>query len=277
LTPSTLTVNEFALGRATVFREHLDEWWTAHGRRYPWRDTRDPYKVLVAELMLHRTKADQVVPVYERFLNQYPTAKSLTHTSNAEILRMLRPLGLHWRSRLVADLFSEVNSQMGGHLPTSAPELRKLPGVSDYISGAVACFSRDELTVILDTNIVRVLGRVTGNPTTDASRRSRQFRGLIHSLLPRSSARRFYFALIDLAALVCLPQDPLCIKCPVAAECAYARVRRIDSALVRPHKTLHAARASRLGAHGAGLTAPASPGQHRSVGSASRMGAHGSV
>lgn len=258
---------------AAALREHLDAWWLTNGRKYPWRDTRDPYRVLVAELMLHRTKADQVASVYQRFLDRYPTAKSLSETSSAEILRILRPLGLHWRSRLVADLFSEVNSRMGGRVPVSAPVLRKLPGVSDYISGAVVCFTRDEPVVILDTNIVRVLGRVSGSRTSDASRRSLRFRVFLRSLLPGSSVRRFYFALLDLAALVCLPHGPLCNQCPVAPECTYARVRLNASTPVRLQMASQVPPVSRLVTQDAGSTRAARSRQRLSIASRAGMDA----
>jgi A/G-specific adenine glycosylase len=176
--------------------------------------------------MLHRTRADQVLPVYRKFLKRFPTARSIRNDSADEVLRILRPLGLQWRSRLVVSLFAEVNSTFGGGVPTSVTALRELPGVSDYISNAVVCFTTGEPVLMLDTNIVRVLGRVGGEPTSDSSRRSPRFYTLLRSFLPPSSAREFYFSVLDLAAQVCRPREPRCDICPISESCAYGRDRR---------------------------------------------------
>jgi A/G-specific adenine glycosylase len=212
---------------STRLSARLLAWWPDNQRRYPWRETPDPYRILLAELMLHRTRADQVLPVYREFLKRFPTARSIRSDSADEVLRILRPLGLQWRSRLVVGLFAEVNSTFGGRVPTSATALRQLPGVSDYISNAVTCFATGEPTLMLDTNIVRVLGRVGGDPTSDSSRRSPRFRELLRSLLPRASAPQFYFSILDLAAQVCRPRNPRCDICPIAGSCAYGRDWRL--------------------------------------------------
>jgi A/G-specific adenine glycosylase len=115
----------------------------------------------------------------------------------------------------------ELEARFGGTIPQDPESLRSLPGVSDYIAGAVICFSRDVPEVFLDTNIVRVVGRLMGLPISDSSRRSRSFREALARLLPVRGSRAVYFAIIDLAATVCRPRNPNCPSCPVERYCVY--------------------------------------------------------
>lgn len=211
-------------GRAGAVRAQLHKWWAQNGRQFDWRLTRDPYLVLVAELMLHRTRASQVLPVYRDFTRHYPTLESASIATSAELTRVLSPLGLRWRNNLVISLIHEINDRVGGQVPSSMEELKKLPGVSDYIAGAVDCFVNDSPQVLLDTNIVRVVGRLAGVNATDSSRRSNTFRNFVRELMPRMSVREFYFAILDLSALVCRPVGPHCEQCPLVKLCRYAEV-----------------------------------------------------
>jgi A/G-specific adenine glycosylase len=201
----------------------LRKWALKHGREFPWRKTRDPYRLLVAELMLHRTRAQQVLPAYIKFIKAYPTIQSLSSASEEDVLALFAPLGLHWRARLAADLLLGLSHSPDQRVPTSSQILREFPGVSDYIAGAIACFSTNHPEVILDTNIVRVLGRVSGTPVGEGSRRTGRFKRLMQLLLPTNDPRGFYFALIDLAALVCTPTFPRCTTCPLDSVCSFRR------------------------------------------------------
>ena len=172
--------------------------------------------------MLHRTRANQVLPIYEEFIRRYPNLGTAANAPSDEIAQVMSPLGLRWRVNLVPPLLRQIQTAMDGEVPTSREILRTLPGINDYIAGAVPCFSADLKEVILDTNIVRVVGRVTGERVTDASRRNVRFRALVRRLLPSARVREFYFALIDLAAAVCTPRDPLCPACPLVRHCSWA-------------------------------------------------------
>ena len=130
---------------------------------------------------------------------------------------------MRWRTDLLLEMASILQRKYGGVVPTSKAELLSLPGVGEYIAGATLCFSKGEPEILLDTNIVRVLGRVYGLPISEASRRSSEFRVKAQRLLVRGRARETYFALIDLAAAICLPRIPRCEVCPIAAACAFGR------------------------------------------------------
>lgn len=213
--PSTRTPAEFW--------PSLRAWSGEYGRRFDWRSSRDPYRLLIAEVMLHRTRAPQVLPIYRRFVERFPDFQSVSQAPKDEVASLLYPLGLNWRIALVQRLVREIRVRDHGVVPSSKERLLELPGVSDYIAGAVVCFSQNKPEILLDTNIVRVIGRITGNEVTDGSRRSKRFRELVGAFLPEDEPRDFYFAILDLAASVCKQSSPRCGDCPVFSYCVYGR------------------------------------------------------
>lgn len=202
-------------------REILLGWGRNHLRAYPWRETREPYHVLLAEVLLHRTRADQVVPVYHRILRRYPTIHDLAVAQPEDLADILRPLGLHWRVPLLLDMAREVVSRFGGDIPADPEKLITLPGIGPYIAAATSCFAFNRPEPILDTNTVRVLGRLFRLDVRESSRRSRKFRALMAELLDRNQPRLFNLALIDFAALICTPTKPACDRCPLQSLCLY--------------------------------------------------------
>lgn len=202
-------------------RRDLLRWWD-HGKRYyPWRENRDPYKVLVAELLLHRTRADQVVPLYEAFLQRFPDAGSLARSTPDELTELFHSAGLRWRWKLLHAMAVQLVESFNGQIPEDFEMLVSLPGISRYIASAVRCFAFGKTDVILDTNTVRVVGRLLGLTITDSSRRSRLFRIILERLIDREHPREFNFALIDLAAQVCRSSNPLHDKCLLKNYCRY--------------------------------------------------------
>jgi len=206
-------------------RERLLTWGCQHFREFPWRRTRDPYAILVAEVLLHRTRASQVVPIYQRFMERYPDIATLAGALPAELQQVLWPLGLHWRVPLIQEMARQILEQYGGRVPADRDALRQLPGVSDYIANAVLCFAFDQPVPILDTNTVRVLARLFDLRVTDRSRRSHHFRELMSALVDPTHPRKFNLALLDLAALICQPRNPDCPHCPLLDLCSYGGAR----------------------------------------------------
>ena len=204
------------------FRQDLIAWGHDNFRHFSWRLTTDPYQILLAELMLHRTQASQVAPIYQRFIKNYPDMISLTRTTREELHSVLYSLGLRWRVDLIMDMVSQINERFAGQIPQEKADLISLPGVSDYIASALRCFAWNMPDAIIDTNIVRVAGRVFDIETKDSSRRNPLFRKLITSLVDPNEPRLYNFALLDLAAQVCTKvQHPLCQICPVQKYCFY--------------------------------------------------------
>lgn len=209
------------------FRKTLIAWGQQHFRSFPWRLTEDSYRILIAEVLLHRTQAPQVVPGYERFIECYPDVPELASASKEELHDALYSLGLHWRIDLIQEMTTKLIEHFGGQVPRGKADLLSLPGVSQYIASAVRCFAWNQPEPLIDTNTVRVIGRLFGLETKDSSRRNRRFRELITALVDPDEPRAYNYALLDLADEICMKKrPPECGWCPVQEWCVYARCQQ---------------------------------------------------
>lgn len=199
-----------AEARGTTFRARLRRWYGRHGRDLPWRGTRDPYRILVSEVMLQQTPVARVRPAYDRFLGRFPTLGGLGSAPLGEVLRAWSGLGYMRRAR---DLHRVARSVRA--VPTDPAALDALPGIGAYTAGAVACFSAGTPVAFADTNVRRVLGRVLLGRTATA----REALEIDAALLPRRDAPRWHHALMDLGATVCVARAPRCERCPVYEPC----------------------------------------------------------
>jgi len=208
-------------------RQSLNDWGKCHFRSFPWRESSNPYHILLAEVFLHRTQASQAERVYRHFVQRYPQPIDLLNADAQESRSVLFALGLHWRVDLLMNMVREIQEQYAGQVPRDRQALLTLPGVSDYIAGAVRCFAWNEPEVLLDTNTVRIVGRLMGWKVKDSSRRNTRFRLALETLLDREHPRTFNYALLDLAHLVCLKrQPPLCEECPLKHWCQFKNHRQ---------------------------------------------------
>jgi A/G-specific adenine glycosylase len=215
----------------TSFRSFLISWGREHFQPYPWRFTKNAFHVLVAEVMLHRTQARQVIPVYQRFIERYPDASSVASAPLSVLYKELYPLGLRWRVQLMKSMAAELCTEFNGHIPFSRSELTSLSGVSDYIANAVRCFAFDIPDVIVDTNTVRVVGRLLGWPTKESSRRNPTFRHAMEMLLDQDRPREYNFALLDLSHKVCHKvAPPECTLCPASRWCTFRKSLKLGNA-----------------------------------------------
>ena len=200
----------------------LKEWGKKNLRSFPWRETRDPYCVLMAEFMLIRTQARQVEPVYREFIDCYPTLKDAADASREDIQNILSPLGLSWRADRVYEAVQELHAK-GGEVPSDRDELLSLPGVSQYIAGAVRCLAFGKPEPLIDTNTVRITGRIFGLETTSSSRRDSRFQCLINEMTDSDDPRMYNLSMLDLGAKVCTSRSPSCTECPLSEMCLYGQ------------------------------------------------------
>jgi len=207
--------------RSRLFREQLVAWGARHGRSFPWRSSQDPYHLLIAEMMLRRTQARQVVPVYEAFLRHYPTPQELAAAPEEEVARLLRPLGLSWRIPAFRQMAQRLIANYAGQVPRDREALLTLPGVGEYVADAIRCFAYHEPIALLDTNTVRVAGRYFGFPVHAESRRRAPVKRAVACLVDPHEPRASNLALLDLAATVCRSEQPRCASCPVATGCTW--------------------------------------------------------
>jgi A/G-specific adenine glycosylase len=205
------------------YRSRLKNWGRDHVREFSWRKTRDPYPVLMAEYMLLRTQAKQVVPVYNEFLKRYPSISSLAEASEDTVQKILAPLGLKWRAEYVYEAGQILSTEYGGEVPLDVEELMSLPGVSVYIARAVRCLVLDVPDPMIDTNTVRIAGRLFGLEVKPSSRRNQQFRSLIEALVDPEEPRLYNLSMLDFGAAVCTSRDPDCPSCPLLDMCVHGQ------------------------------------------------------
>jgi A/G-specific adenine glycosylase len=200
--------------------QRLLDWYAASARVLPWRGSRDPYAVWVSEIMLQQTRVDTVIPYYQRWMELFPSVETLAKADQAQVLHAWEGLGYYSRARNLHRAAQRVLEEFGGQLPKDLSLLRKLPGVGAYTVGAIAsiAFGMDEPAV--DGNIRRVLARVFDVDLPESSPQGkRRFDELARENLPPGCAGDYNQALMDLGATICIPRNPLCLVCPLAAIC----------------------------------------------------------
>lgn len=204
------------------YRMKVKKWGERNYRDFPWRRTRDPYRVLLAETMLHRTQAVQVAKIYEGVIREYPNIKALAKSSRTELHKVLFPLGLRWRIDLLKDMAEAIVNKFESKIPKDKSELMSLPGISEYIAGSVRCFAWNIAEPLRDTNTVRVIGRIHNMEIKDSLRRNSKFKELAVELVDPENPRTYNFALLDLADQVCTKkEEPKCDECPLNTLCSY--------------------------------------------------------
>lgn len=221
-----------APGELSRLRRALGRWYRANGRHeLPWRLTRDPYAVLVSEVMLQQTQVERVRPRYEAWLARWPTAASLAEAPAAVVIREWSGLGYNRRAVNLQRAARE-GLERFGKIPLDEAKLRSLPGVGPYTAAAVACFAGGRRTAALDTNVARVVARALLGEGRAKAPYGVELREAAEAWLPARGTRAHQLAVMDLGAMVCKASSPACEVCPLAHDCAWLAAGRPDS---RPH------------------------------------------
>jgi len=203
------------------FRRRLLDWYRRNGRDLPWRETRDPYRILVSEVMLQQTQVDRVLPKYHEWIEKYPSFGALAAAPEEEVTQTWRPLGYNIRPRRLHAIARESVARYGGELPGDEATLRSFKGIGAYTAGAVLSFAFGQRAAILDTNVARVLFRVfvgAGDPKSHAMRR--HLWDVSRTVLPMRHVFDFNQALMDFGATRCTARKPDCPGCPLRTGCA---------------------------------------------------------
>lgn len=209
--------------RISALQKCLLAWYDREGRDFPWRKTRDAYKVLVSEVLLQKTASDRVAGIYHRFFGKFPSVKKLARADEKKIREIVGTLGLKKRAAYLSSLAREISNKYAGKVPEDRESLISLTGVGEYTCDAVLCFAFGKRCPILDTNVRRVLRRHFGLRIFEARRSDKELRGLAASVLPHEKFREFNYALLDFAAKICLPSRPLCRECPLLSSCRFGK------------------------------------------------------
>ncbi len=200
--------------------ELLLQWFHVNQRRLPWRQTNDPYKIWVSEVMLQQTRVETVIPYYLNFISRYPTVKDLARAGEEEVLKAWEGLGYYSRARNLHKGAQKVLELYGGRIPDTYEDLLTIPGIGDYTAGAILSIAYHQDIPAVDGNVLRVASRWFAiSKNISDLKVKKQIRDMVSKVIPEGKAHLFNQAIMDLGALICVPRDPRCYACPVAEAC----------------------------------------------------------
>lgn len=206
--------------RARYFSEKIVEWYQNNKRDLPWRNTKDPYKVWLSEIILQQTRVNQGLPYYTNFIKTFPTVESLASAPLQKILRLWQGLGYYTRARNLHACAKQVVTHYHGAFPDTFEELRMLPGIGDYTAAAIASICFHESVAVVDGNVFRVLARVLGIETPlNTTQGKKQFTALANELISPENPAEHNQAMMEFGALYCTPKNPDCTNCIFQASC----------------------------------------------------------
>jgi A/G-specific adenine glycosylase len=215
-------------------------WYAVHGRTHlPWRTTRDPYRIVVSELMLQQTQVERVIPLYEAFIARFPSFEALAAADAGDVVRAWRGLGYNSRAVRLHALGRAVAERHGGRLPSDTAELRALPGIGAYTAAAVRAFAFDIDDAAMDVNLRRVIHRVAFGLEHPPQADDRALDTLAIAAVPHGAAHDWNSAMMDLGATICTARSAKCLVCPLRETCAAAPV---DPATLAARARTHAPR-----------------------------------
>lgn len=201
----------------TTIADDLLDWGVPRLRDLPWRRTRDRWAVLVSEVMAQQTQVSRVVPKWTQFMREYPTPTDCASAPLSDLLRLWSGLGYPRRCRSLHESAKLMVSRHGGSVPNNLLELQRLPGIGPYTARAVLAFADGVDVAVVDTNVARVLARVSGQPLN--ARRSQE---IADEVLPRGRAWEWNQVLMDFGAAVCTARNPDCASCPIHDHCQWS-------------------------------------------------------
>lgn len=205
---------------ARYFSSKIVEWYNLHKRSLPWRNTKDPYKIWLSEIMLQQTRVRQGLPYYKKFVSEFPTVHALAAAPLQNVLRLWQGLGYYTRARNLHACAKEVVHKYNGKFPNTVEELKSLPGIGDYTAAAIASISFNKPVAVVDGNVFRVLARVFGCETPiNRPEGKKYFSSLANTLINNDQPASYNQAVMEFGALHCTPKNPQCTECVFKSGC----------------------------------------------------------
>ena len=203
------------------FRQHLSAWGVINRRNFPWRNTTDSYHLLVAESLLQKTDAQTVAPIYELFLNRYPTLQDLAIANLEDVAKILEPLGLFFRAHRLKQCAEIIIREHNGVVPDNQKQLLELPGIGDYTARAIGSQAFNQPLAVLDANVARILERFFGLQGERVKSRCKILWGAVDLIAPKKDVGTWNLMLLDFGAIICKAQNPGCEFCPLSSKCSW--------------------------------------------------------
>lgn len=221
-----------------TFSNLIISWYLENPRELPWRETTDPYKIWLSEIILQQTRVAQGLPYYYAFVNAYPTIKDLALAPESDVLRLWQGLGYYSRARNLHGCAKYIWHELGGDFPSTYDSLLKLKGIGSYTAAAISSFAFGEVKAVVDGNVFRVLARYFGIATDIASGKAKkEFEDLANQLIPKENPGEFNQAMMDFGARLCMPKNPDCSTCPLQANCFALKNSLVNQLPVKIKKT----------------------------------------
>ncbi|QED38277.1 A/G-specific adenine glycosylase [Antarcticibacterium arcticum] len=220
-----------------VFAKTLTGWYLKNRRELPWRESSDPYRIWLSEIMLQQTRIAQGLPYYLKFINAFPTVFDLARASEENVLKLWQGLGYYSRARNLHFTAKHVAFELNGKFPNTYKELLKLKGVGDYTASAIASICYNENVAVVDGNVYRVLARFFDIDTPiNSSQGIKEFKGLAEELLDKEDPGTYNQAIMEFGALQCTPQLPKCESCPLSHACLALKNNKVHQLPVKLKK-----------------------------------------
>lgn len=219
-----------------AIHSELLAWYRLHARDLPWRNTQDPYRIWLSEIILQQTRVDQGRPYYERFTERFPTLKDLAQAQDSEVMKLWEGLGYYSRARNLLKAARLILEGHNGHFPDTAAGLEKLPGIGPYTAAAIASFAFGQAIGVVDGNVFRLLSRLFDiGACIDEGKNRPIYQSLANELVGKEVPGISNQALMEIGATICTPK-PHCMDCPLAAYCLARERGTIDLRPVRKKK-----------------------------------------
>lgn len=223
--------------KRSFFSKNLITWYLQNKRDLPWRNTSDPYRIWLSEIMLQQTRVAQGLPYYLTFVTSFPTVEDLAKASEEKVLKLWQGLGYYSRARNLHFTAKYVANELDGSFPNSYKELLRLKGVGDYTASAIASICYAEPAAVVDGNVYRVLSRVFGVETPiNSTAGIKEFKELAQALIDHSQPGVFNQAIMEFGARYCVPQNPNCSACIFNDNCVALQRQKVGSLPVKPKK-----------------------------------------
>lgn len=213
-------IETLSLRSIIAFRSFLHSWYTQYGRSLPWRETRDPYRIWVSEIILQQTQVVQGHDYYLRFIDKYPTVADLARADEDELMLLWQGLGYYSRAHNMKVAAQQIMEHMGGEFPDTPDGVRSLKGVGPYTTAAIMSIAYDYPLAAVDGNVYRILSRLLATETPiDTTAGIHFYAHVAQTFLDPDNPGLYNQAMMDLGAIVCTPQSPSCLTCPVQTLC----------------------------------------------------------
>ena len=220
------------------YAKEISQWFKKNKRDLPWRKA-DAWGILVSEFMLQQTPVNRVLPVYNQWMQKWPTAAALAKATPAEVITAWGRLGYPRRALRLHECAKVITSQHGGKIPMTETELRKLPGIGEYTAAAMVAFAFSERSLVLDINIRRLFSRLYDGEQTPKNSATKDEKERYEQLIPKKDPHVWAAATMELGALICTAQSPKCALCPVANKCLWRSLDYPQSEIVKRRQTWH--------------------------------------